>query len=401
MPSSDRKQTNSNRLDFAAATYAIPIVNSFFDSSFAEDVAREFFADKSIYALYQRALEDSDFQSMISSDTVMSDDMNRYVTPLFRYFAEQTDPSADRKSGAFKYIGWICKVYTADMAKDKDIDPAEIADTIRDFEVFKMDKARWPEDQPRDIQQYATYAALEDAIHPQQGERDARLEEKENILDDIRLATTVIYDGPEGKIVSPHTRQAAVFWGRQTKWCLSGTGNDDFYSYNDSSNVVMFLTKPTWEERRCYNEFLSFKFCAVTENAVYDELDEKNGYCPPSLNRLIFAALDKMSWQDRLQFNRLINFSRFIVSWSEKEDVLKAVKKKGIALQFASAALRADPEVVAEALTNDKEAARYAAPEVIKEKGFLKQFPKEDRPLIKDLISNAALPTPVPAPNPK
>ena len=85
----------------------------------------------------------------------------------------------------------------------------------------------------------------------------------------------VIYDGLEGTVVIPQTMEAAQFWGRQTRWCVSAKQKEDnaFETYNKKGPLFIFITKPTAEEKAALaQQYSSYKF-ALHNGDVFDELD--------------------------------------------------------------------------------------------------------------------------------
>ena len=68
--------------------------------------------------------------------------------------------------------------------------------------------------------------------------RQSKKENEQQIDDKIKLESSILYEGEEGRVVIPHTKDAAIFWGKQTRWCVSAEGSANYFShYNDKAPV--------------------------------------------------------------------------------------------------------------------------------------------------------------------
>lgn len=54
---------------------------------------------------------------------------------------------------------------------------------------------------------------------------------------------TLVYDGPEWKIVIPHTVEASMFFGRNTRWCTAAKKNNMFNVYAKDGPLYIILEK--------------------------------------------------------------------------------------------------------------------------------------------------------------
>lgn len=105
---------------------------------------------------------------------------------------------------------------------------------------------------------------------------------------------TVLYDGPAGKIVMPHTKDAAIFWGQQTKWCIAATiYQNEFNTYNAEGPVFMYLPRVSKAERKKEPDLKSFKY-AWADNQLWNEQDRPLKRMPEHVKRLIAEASEAM-----------------------------------------------------------------------------------------------------------
>ena len=59
--------------------------------------------------------------------------------------------------------------------------------------------------------------------------------------DKLMAETTVIYDGPEGKVVMPHTQESSIHWGAQTKWCIAAEKSHNRFEHYNKSRTSLSL----------------------------------------------------------------------------------------------------------------------------------------------------------------
>ena len=62
-----------------------------------------------------------------------------------------------------------------------------------------------------------------------------------------------------------------------------------------------------------------------------------------------------------------------MTDWNNKEEVLRAIRRRGSALEYASEKLQADKEVVLAAVKQDGFALKYASEELKNDPEFMKE----------------------------
>lgn len=221
---------------------------------------------------------------------------NEDLAVFFSTFAELTDPTIDRKAGKeCKYLHWICKnllktqIYAEDLYK--------IRDRLNHFEHISTQLKQ--DGKPNQINQVESLEHLEDIMRPYEVEKmrkaAERVERKMSQQDKDRLAkeSSILFEGPEGKIVIPHTMWASQYWGNQTKWCISAAKKDDNYfdGYNKNFPVIIYLPKVSEQDLKDFPQYTSFKSAAVG-GSVYDEHDQNKAIMPRCLRDLVNAAAD-------------------------------------------------------------------------------------------------------------
>lgn len=162
--------------------------------------------------IYKKLCADDTAEAIFGYDIKKADKKR-----LFKDFAKYTDPSAVRTGSPYKYLDWICRQYCTKNEAIKAEDFYELHKNLSDFDTWS---GRLHQDgRVNQIDQYETYQNLENTLRPYQQKRAAKLAEKakrrmDNAKRDKLMAeTTVIYDGPEGKVVIPHTPESSIHWG--------------------------------------------------------------------------------------------------------------------------------------------------------------------------------------------
>ncbi len=228
---------------------------------------------------------------------------------IFTLFAQKIDPTFNHKgSNAYKYLDWCCQRYLERKEADNPIlseDLYKIFDGLREFRTWS---ARIKKDgQPNEIKDIEGFEHLEKVLRPYQARRDQKRADKlkrrldQEAKDQIYSETTILFDGPEGQIVMPHTILSSQYWGAQTKWCISGKEADQaFFTYNQKYPIIMYLPR---RSKGFGGKYTSYKFASVG-NAVFDEYDKAGlkSY-PKELESLVDAAMnsDDMILQDYLK----------------------------------------------------------------------------------------------------
>ncbi len=382
----ENKEAHMNRYDFACANMGPAVVKNLL----ADDTTAQAFematGDSIATQAYEGARDDLAFQQRLETNKLTADDLKTYLVPIFSGFACITDPSA-KKSSPWKYLQWICRTYIEhnnEETKHFNIlseDLYKIKDDLKDFEAF----AKQMETKKRSIANHKSYAHLRACITPLQQKRDRKRAEKEKRrLDDKKLAkitneTTVIYDGPEGKILVPHTADASIYWGQETRWCTAAERSTNYFrTYNEKEPLWLYMPSVKGEERAMFSQFSSFKFTG-TQGKLYDEEDNNPKYLYPFLDRLIDAALKTGKPELTKLLKKYGGYKTYKKVaptdpdlWSDRETMIKAVKNDYMALDYVDSTLWADAGfMIAMANINVKYLTR-ATPVLTANENFIK-----------------------------
>ena len=149
------------------------------------------------------------------------------------------DPTREAKDKPYRYLGRLCEWYAAGAVSAEDL--YKVRDNLALFDELKRKNKLPPEH--RDIGRCADPATLFQRVKPfmdvpSLSLRDLKREERGR----IEAETTVLYGGPEVRILIPHSEAAACFWGRGTSWCTAATRSDNrFAHYNAKGPLVVYV----------------------------------------------------------------------------------------------------------------------------------------------------------------
>ena len=204
-------------------------------------------------------------------DTTQKADENMF----FKTFASWSDPTVERKAGKeCKYLNWICKNWVETPTAWEDLDI--IRETL--FHFDQMSGRLHKLGLPNQIDQIQGFGHLAEIMGP-------LISEKLN----KNAESTLLYDGPEGKIIVPHTMAVAKHLGMQTKWCLSSRKSKNYFDvYNPDAPILFYFPVPDKNDKEAFPEYTSFKF-AATGAELRDELDKSKVVLPTCLKTLVSA----------------------------------------------------------------------------------------------------------------
>lgn len=161
------------------------------------------------------------------------------------------DPTPNKK-----YLQWIIRQLLDGRIIGEDLYKAHDALAVFDRAKGRMEK--------RDINQYADYRELEDAVEPfALGEVEVSSgAEKDAYARKMQKESRTVYDSPTIKITVPLTKEASCYFGRNTKWCTAARDDafNEFVSYNARGPLYIVLDKKSntrWQMHFDSNQFMN------------------------------------------------------------------------------------------------------------------------------------------------
>lgn len=170
-------------------------------------------------------------------DNIDKTEGNTNAERLIRYVSK-FDPTPKQQ-----YSQWLVVRWLKNGIKLEDLEA--IRDMLAIFTEVKNQL------QKRDINQYRDKDDLEAAVNPFMVSNAAEMPEDERVRQRMLQSdqTTVLYDGPEMRVLVPHTKESAAYWGCTTDWCttwgMPGTRHPDrgsHYEYYAKRGKLYIIT---------------------------------------------------------------------------------------------------------------------------------------------------------------
>ena len=169
-------------------------------------------------------------------------------------------------SPSFDYILWICREYSKDHIRLFEDLGSRIKPALVKYNRMRLNGKLLPNQ--RDILQYTAFQ-IEDLTKEFVVIPDAK--EKELEFYKTKRAT-LLYNDDQIKVVIPRTKAASIFFGINTKWCVSASkGENYFESYNKDGRLYFITIKK--DNKRFAIHFNRNQFQNENEYAINEIAD--------------------------------------------------------------------------------------------------------------------------------
>jgi hypothetical protein len=321
------------------------------------------------------------------------------IAPVMKAFLDNACPSVRSN----QIVNWVCKQYLSHRHNGKPIqaeDLYKVEENLKYFDQLKNSPAFKESGAEPDLFKYKTYAEFESMLDPFLKRKAGKeiLAEEFNMTPQERVQllaeTTILYQGPEGKVVVPHTPNASKYWGSNTKWCISGKEYADslFPHYNKEFPIIMMLpadmpdkkialaNKTLWNSAdetikglpQAHHTLMSKCLAGLSEGAR----EIISQWISDSARRIAEEGTDlpeqafKGPWEEELskeckkiQQGEYEDLDKKL--WTNKDFVLTALRRNGLLLEHVPQELKRDREVVLTAVEG-YDHTFYFAPEDLK-----------------------------------
>jgi hypothetical protein len=233
------------------------------------------------------------------------------ISPVIRKFIKK-DPTPNKK-----YVQWMIRTYLKSGIRHLE----DLSRTNTALILFDKNKIELPVEQ-RDINKIKSLSDLETLVKQFEDVKSGK-DIKKEISANIKLQTTVVCDGAEGKILIPLTKEASCFWGQGTKWCTAAKNNNRFASYNKDGNLYIILMN---NGEKYQFHLQSGQLMDVRDDEV--DFDEFKKTYPWVFQNIKFSEeIKKLAVQSNEYAFRFIH--------NPSEEIKKlAVKKNGSAIEY-------------------------------------------------------------------
>jgi hypothetical protein len=164
-------------------------------------------------------------ETRIKNDHSAPKDLNQIIQKFIN-----ADPTPNKK-----YVQWMIRTYLSSGIRYLE----DLSRTNAALILFDKNKIRLTVEQ-RDINKIKSLSDLESLVEPFEDVKSGK-EEKRELSANIKSQTKVIYNGSQGKILVPLTKEASMFWGQGTKWCTAANKDNMFDNYNKDGHLYIIL----------------------------------------------------------------------------------------------------------------------------------------------------------------
>jgi hypothetical protein len=234
------------------------------------------------------------------------DFMKGVIRPVLDAVLALTCPAPENRPRSPDIAQWALWQYLTHRHNGLPILPEDlhkVGEDIAYFEGVKKSEEFKQSGAPRDLLRYESLDALRAVLTPFRERKEQRAEETrqrrmtEAARAQLAEETTVLYKGPLGAVVIPHTPKASQHWGNNTRWCISANyGNEHFNAYNANGYILMLL--PTGQ---------SSNKVAIAQGVMYDSADRIISELPETHQTLMDACLASLSAGSRPHVKRLLS----------------------------------------------------------------------------------------------
>ena len=232
-------------------------------------------------------------ESLILEAASLADVYQKYYNQIpedeFNQIVAADPTSGDDKMG--KYSKWLLALYTSGNLKLEDLYKA--TEYLTTFHKYKQKLDR------KDIGQYKSLPDLYNAIEPYSDNTKAASHKEE--IRKIKEGAEKVYEDNEWLVIIPHTKAAAIEYGKGTQWCTAATESYNYFEhYNNQGPLYININKKTGDKYQFH--FESEQFMNVNDeecggiltkkDPLYKFYEEKYG--PEKTLPLLYSYVSKM-----------------------------------------------------------------------------------------------------------
>lgn len=226
-----------------------------------------------------------------------------------------TDPT---KNG--QYMTWIA---TALVKRPNDNRAEDLASLKRDLALFDTNKAKL---ENKDINQYKTFSDIYKAIVP------FTKKKRKTAIDKAREDIEIVYSGPEGWIRVPKSKAAAVYLGKNTRWCTAASRSNNMYDhYSSTDDLYVIYDSATKDRLQLHIE--SSQLADVTNSQI--GLGKVPAWARPHIiQRYARSINEPISWQKAMKMAAMAGDTELVrgnISVdTDASKILDLMKKYGV-----------------------------------------------------------------------
>ena len=210
-----------------------------------------------------------------------------------------------------KFLPWVAKMYSKDEFEYTDLGLVNIY-----LENFSKNSNKL---EKKDLNKYTSFDELTNALENIKDVKGSR-EKKRNAKSNAEK----IYEDNKWIIIIPHTKEAAIQYGKGTKWCTAGINDNMFDFYNEEGPLYIIINKQNPSEKYQFH-LESDQYMDTQDNEIdIKSFLEEN----PGIYKFLKPKVNKANWK-----NWPIWFMDDIKNF-DYNDYLDAIKYNPYILQF-------------------------------------------------------------------
>lgn len=157
------------------------------------------------------------------------------------------DPTYKGGNRLGNYGKWILQLYNKGLIKPEDFNK------VSEYLItYKDNLSKMPN---KDISKYKTLDQLGQAVKAFYGQKDVSNREQKR---ELKKGAERVLEDNRWLCITPKTKEAAVYYGANTKWCTSAENNNMFDDYNRRGPLYIFIDKVSKEKYQFHAQSLSF-----------------------------------------------------------------------------------------------------------------------------------------------
>lgn len=150
------------------------------------------------------------------------------------------------------YTDWMIRLYRKGDLKKEDLPKA--TEYLKAFHKFKKRIEK------KDIGQYKSLSELGDAVQSYIDNPDQATSKSDEIRRIKARGAELVYEDEKWVVIVPKTEEAAIYYGKGTKWCTAATETKNYFNfYNNDGPLYININKQTGEKFQFHFESSQFK----------------------------------------------------------------------------------------------------------------------------------------------
>ena len=164
------------------------------------------------------------------------------------------DPSA-----GYDFLNYIVNMYIKKQFKLEDIDrlKTDLSDFVKVRSKLKN----------KDIVSYKTLDELYNAVEEF---KNTDVRTVAAATRDTKKGKEMLIDTPDFKAFIVTTKEAACFYGKETKWCTAGDTNNQFDHYNAKGPIIIVIARKNGKDRKFQLHVEDQQFMNERDQAIND-----------------------------------------------------------------------------------------------------------------------------------